>query len=147
MGKPKHRLDDEPLRTRHRFFLNPYANMAFTKCPKCEAKTKQRKVPLVIHIEPSNLLVLNKTCRYCERCDLLIARQAEVEPLLAAAFETRWPEDIGNPYLVIGTLDRTDWRDRALWQSRPTEVFDRAYVFEDVWRFDVDLGGWRPAET
>ena len=39
----------------HRFFLNPYEDMAFTKCPKCEAKTKVRKFPLVIHIEPTQL--------------------------------------------------------------------------------------------
>jgi len=34
-------------RTRYRFFLNPYPDMAFTKCPKCETKTRQRKLPLV----------------------------------------------------------------------------------------------------
>ena len=37
--------------TRFYFFLNPYADMAFTRCPKCEAKTKQRKLPLAVRNE------------------------------------------------------------------------------------------------
>jgi hypothetical protein len=129
------------LRTRHRFFLNPYSDVAFTKCPKCEAKTKQRKVPLVIHIEPKQIFVLNKTCRYCERCDLLIGRQADIEAMMAAIFEARCPEIVGNEYLVVGTLDRSDWRARAAAETRASDLVNRVYVFEDVWRFDVDRGG------
>jgi len=31
----------------HYFFLNPYQDMAFTRCPKCKEKTKIRKHCLV----------------------------------------------------------------------------------------------------
>jgi hypothetical protein len=49
------------------------------------------------------LLALNKTCRYCPRCDLLIAHQDELEAWLAAFFTERQPEIVGNDFLVIGT--------------------------------------------
>src|SRR5215470_12897802 len=102
------RLGKQP--PRYRFFLNPYQDVRFTKCPQCGGKTLQRKLPLVIHVDPMQLLSLNKTCRYCPRCDLLIAHQNEVEQFLAAFFSVQNSEVVGNEYLVIGTLDRPDWK-------------------------------------
>jgi hypothetical protein len=32
---------------RYRFFLNPYTDVRFMKCPQCLGKTRQRKLPLV----------------------------------------------------------------------------------------------------
>ena len=97
---------------RYRFFLNPYQDARFTRCPICRAPMRQRKLPLVIHVDPMQLVALNKTCRYCPRCDLLIAHQDEVEGILAALFSERQPEVIGNDYLVIGTVDRPEWKQR-----------------------------------
>jgi MinD superfamily P-loop ATPase len=97
-------------RTRFFFFLNPYADMAFTRCPKCEAKTKLKKLPLVIHVEPQTICVLNKTCRFCPACELVIARQSEIEPMLRAIVNDRRAVIEMGEYLVVGTLDRVDWR-------------------------------------
>ena len=99
---------------RHRFFLNPYQDAAFTRCPKCLSKTRIRRFPLVIHIDPRQLFLLNKQCRYCTRCDLIIARKSEVESLMAAAFEQLNPQVIGNDYLVMGAAERSDWRESAV---------------------------------
>jgi len=129
----------------HRFFLNPYEDAAFTKCPKCEGKTKVRKFPLVIHIEPRQLFVLNKQCRYCEGCDLIIARRSEVESLMAAAFERRDPTIVGNEYLVVGTLPRSLWRARDDAGMRPVDMLDQTEIFRDVWKFELAGGGWGPA--
>ena len=49
MPDPKSRADEILSRTRHGFLLSPCTDVAFTRCPKCEEKTRQRKVPLVIH--------------------------------------------------------------------------------------------------
>ena len=38
----------------------------------------------MIHIDPDHLIALNKTCRYCTRCDLLIAHRDEIEAELRA---------------------------------------------------------------
>ncbi|MHC4443865.1 MAG: hypothetical protein ACYTF1_09495 [Planctomycetota bacterium] len=135
-------LGEKSNRTRHRFFLSPYEDMAFTKCPKCDCKTKQRKLPLVIHIEPEQVLALNKTCRYCPNCDLVIAREKELEAMMAATFEDQRPEIIGNEYLVVGTLDRTDWREGSKSQLPPDQVLDRVYIFEDEWYFEIEPSGW-----
>lgn len=129
-------------RTRFYFFLNPYADMAFTRCPKCEAKTKQKKLPLVIHIEPHTICVLNKTCRFCSACELVIARRFEIEPMLGAMLEhQRGPIEQGQ-YLVIGTLDRGDWRAGQTERWSPSQALDRAWVFRDHWSFKV-TGGWQ----
>ena len=68
--KPKSRLESKPKQ--YDFVMNPYPFMKMTKCPFCDKKTGQRKRPLVIHIDPQQLMVLNYTCRYCKSCDLLV---------------------------------------------------------------------------
>jgi len=59
----KSRTRLQPDQRKHRFFLSPYQGMAFTKCPKCDNKTKLRKIPLAIHVEPLQLVVINKECK------------------------------------------------------------------------------------
>lgn len=136
------------VRDGHRFFLNPYEDAAFTKCPKCEGKTKVRKFPLVIHIDPSQLFLLNKQCRYCEGCDLIIARRSEVENLVVAAFEQGDRTIIGNEYVVVGTLPRKLWRAcNNNTDMRPMDVLDRTHIFKDVSEFELIPGGWVPDET
>jgi len=135
-----------PQRTRFFFFLNPYPDMAFTRCPKCEAKTKQRKLPLVIHIEPQTICVLNKTCRFCPSCELVIGRQAEIEPMLLATVDHGRGAIEKGDYLVIGTLDRGDWRAGQTERWSPAQALDRAWVFRNHWDFKV-TGGWQlPAD-
>jgi len=130
---------------KHRFFLNPYEDLAFTKCPKCEGTTKVRKFALVIHIDPNQFFVLNKQCRYCVGCDLIVVRRPELESLMAAAFEQRDPAIIGNEYIVVGTLPRKLWRARNHANMRPVDMLDETHIFKDVWDFQVDRGGWGPA--
>ena len=141
----------EPQR-RHFFFLNPYEDAAFTRCPKCQSKTKVRKFPLVIHIEPKQLLLLNKTCRYCPSCDLLIAKKSEIESLMVTSFEQSRPEIVGNDYLVIGVLDRKDWRHGTQGKLSEGEVIEQIFVFKDVWNFELTQAAWsidddRPRKT
>jgi hypothetical protein len=76
---PVRRLGQQP--PRYRFFLNPYADVRFTTCPQCGGKTRVRKLPLVIHVDPVQPVALNKTCRYCPSCDLLIAHRDELEAM------------------------------------------------------------------
>ena len=132
----------KPEKTRHYFFLNPYEDCAFTKCPKCDQATKVRKFPLAIHIDPQQLLFLNKSCRYCEKCDLIIVKKPEVESLMAASFENVNPSIIGNEYLVFGTLDRSDWQRYKEAPTDSKEAFKQVYVFKDVLKFEVMPRGW-----
>jgi len=134
--------DTIPQKRRHYFFLNPYQDQAFTKCPKCDSKTKIRKFPLVIHIDPRQLFLLNKQCRYCTRCDLIIARKSELESLMATAFEKLNPQIIGNDYLVMGVAERSDWQESKKGKISEGETIERMLVFKDVWNFEVIPAGW-----
>ncbi|MEJ2736963.1 MAG: hypothetical protein P8189_25945 [Anaerolineae bacterium] len=98
------------LPPRHTFFLNPYEDERYTRCPECEAPTKVRKKPFLIHIDPDVLLLLNMRGRYCPACDVLILHQNVVEDLLVRTFEPRRPEIIGNDYLILGTVEPAFWR-------------------------------------
>jgi hypothetical protein len=128
---------------RYYFYLNPYRDAAFTRCPRCGNKTNLRKFPLVIHIEPDQLFALNKTCRYCTRCELIIVKKSELESLMTAGFEQRRPEIVGNPYFVFGTLERKDWLETKKTGLSEAEAARRVVVFKDVWSFKL-VGGWVP---
>ena len=129
-------------RRRHYFFLNPYEDAAFTKCPKCESNTRIRKFPLVIHIDPQQLLFLNKKCRYCVKCDLIIAKKSELQSLMVASFEESKPEIIGNNYLVMGVAERKDWLEAKKGKMPQGETIERILVFKDVLNFEPVHAGW-----
>jgi hypothetical protein len=132
------------MKKRHNFFLNPYEDQAFTRCPKCDGKTKVRKLPLVIHIEPSQLFFLNKQCKYCPACDLIIGDKLDIENLMAKTFSQVRPEIIGNEYMVMGILDKKDWREGNKGQLDPDEIRKCIYIFKDVLNFKVIPAQWVP---
>jgi len=133
------RLGKQP--PRYNFFLNPYEDARFTSCPKCNRKTGQRKAPLLIHVDPLDPVALNYTCRYCSHCDLLIAHQDEIEAHLVRLFLQHKPEVIGNDYLIIGTLDRADWKRGLQKPLAYAEIEESLHDFKKVWRFEM-VGGW-----
>ena len=51
------------LPPRYSFILTPYTDARFTRCPGRDQPTKVRKLPLFIHIDPLNPIVLGKTCQ------------------------------------------------------------------------------------
>ena len=101
----------------------------------------QRKLPLVIHIDPMYPLSLNKTCRYCPDCDLLIAHQNDIEELLTAMLTVHKPEIVGNEYLVIGTMDRSDWKRGVQNQLPLQDLLEVLHDFKEVVTFKP-VGGW-----
>ena len=128
---------------RHLFLLNPYKEYALTKCPRCQGATKIRRHCLVVHVERRHLLFLNKSCRYCPACDLIIARQAELESLIETTCERYDPAAVGNEYLVLGTVGRDVWKrsmDRSISAS---DAIEEVHLFKDVLDLNVEPGGWR----
>jgi Flp pilus assembly protein TadD len=100
MGKQNPRYD---------FFLNPYQDTRFTICPRCEIKTRPRKFTLAVNVHPAHTVIVDKICRFCHVCGLLIVHQDQLEDILATNLMETNPEVIGNDYQVMGTLDRTEW--------------------------------------
>jgi hypothetical protein len=138
--KDRPRLGKQP--PRYRFFLNPYEDVRFSKCPQCANKTGQRKLPLFIHIDPAQPLLLNKTCRYCPHCDLLIAHKNDLEDIIARVFSVLNPEIVGNKYLVVGTLDRADWKRIDQNKLPIKDTLEALHDFKDEVSFKP-MGGWR----
>lgn len=120
--------------------MNPYSDVRFTTCPRCAGKTRQLKLPLVIYIDPIQLVALNKTCRYCPYCDLLIAHQDELEAWLAAFFTEQRPEIVGNDYLVVGTEDRAAWARGVRTPLLIAELLECLHDFREVVRFTPPPG-------
>jgi hypothetical protein len=99
------------LPPKYSFMINPYPEERVSRCPLCEQKSRQRKTPLLIHVAPKHLIVLNYTCRYCPDCELLIAHKHEIEHYLTVLFSQQAPDAIGNEYLAMGTVEKSAWRE------------------------------------
>ena len=118
------------------FFLNPYADARFTtSCPGCSGRTRQRKLPLAIHVDGWGMVMLNKTCRFCPRCDLLIAHKDEIELHLAQLRSRLEPGVFGNKYLIIGTVERRDWRRGLARPLTPAEMIEALHDFKGHLQF------------
>jgi len=84
MDKNKVRKQFGCLPPKYNFSLNPYSEMRFSKCPDCQNKTGQRKLPLLIHVEPKNLIALNYTNRILRLLAILIKFLAQLRKKLGA---------------------------------------------------------------
>ncbi len=128
-------------------FASPPAQGAAAR-PGCGGKTRQRKLPLLIHIEPNQLLALNKTCRYCPTCDLLIAHQDEIEGVLAAFLGDgeHASEVTEDDYFVLGTVERKAWREGVHHPRTIEEMREATHDFKRYREVRVSLGGWLPKD-
>jgi len=128
------------------FVLNPYTDARFSRCPGCGRKNRQRKVALFIHIDPFNPVVLGYTCRYCPDCDLLIAHQDRIEALLANILARHDPSLVGNDYLVLGTVERTAWREGMKQPKGIQEMLEHLHDFKEVRTVEYQPAGWYPGD-
>ena len=135
------------LPQKYGFVFNPYPDMRLSSCPFCRNKTGQRKVPLVIHVQPFHTVSLNYTCRYCKACDLLIAHKDEIEHLLSKLFLEFDPSSIGNEYFVLGTLEKKAWKEGVNKQKSVEEM--RAHIHDfKTWYQELRVRsmGWYPKD-
>lgn len=130
----------------YRFILNPHTDVRFSTCPNCEGKMLIRKVPLFIHVQPHHPTAINKHCRYCPKCDLLIVHQDELEHMLALTYEKRQPEIIGNEYLVLGTLEPSSWRKRDKEPLLMENMLDHVHSFKEWLDVKYTPASWGPVD-
>jgi hypothetical protein len=135
------------LPPRYVFILNQYPEERLSKCPLCHRPTHTRKFALLIHIDHWGPMVLGKTCKYCARCELIIAHRHELEADIAHSFSRIAPELIGNEYLVIGTVEKKVWQQGLKGSSpRFEEMLKHTADFKEVYKLTVEAGGWYPAD-
>ena len=130
----------------YRFILNLHADVRFSTCPNCGGKTLTRKVPLLIHVQPHYPTTINKHCRYCPKCDVLIVHLDELEHMLTLTYEKRQPEIMGNEYLVLGTLEPSSWRKRDKELLIIDNLLDRMHDFKERLKFEYSPAHWSPAD-
>lgn len=65
---------------------------------------------------------------------------------MAACFEEKKPDIIGNDYLVMGVIETKDWREGKKGKILDIETIDRMSVFKDVLNFEPAHFGWYPEE-
>jgi hypothetical protein len=146
MGKPRRLTNHRRLGAlppRYSFVLNPHVRERFTRCPSCDASTRTRKLPLVVHVEPRDgprLVLLNKTCRLCVVCETLIVDRAELENVIIAAglSATVKPPD----YVVLGTIDRRTWRRGLDDDTSLLDIREHMADFKKYLRVDVVPAHW-----
>lgn len=144
MGKKRKNKSEQlgHLPPQHDFFLNPHTDARFTRCPKCEAATKLRKKPLMIFIEPMQPLTLNKTCRYCPACDLLIVHKDELDELIRKVCLQNFPNLLGHEYFVVGTVERKAWKEGYQGEVKVDDIFATLHDFKRYLEFEPPRYVW-----
>jgi hypothetical protein len=131
------------LKPQYSFILNPYRDIRLSKCPKCEKLTHLRKFVLFILIKDFGQMTLGKTCRYCSKCELIMAHQDELEAELSFGLQKIASQAIGNEYFVVGTFDKKVWKRGLQGESTTTtEMLDHLADFKKVLDLQVEPGGW-----
>jgi hypothetical protein len=131
-------------RPKHSLVLNPFTDLRCSRCIRCRALNKVRKVPLLIHIDPRQLMTLRMSVKLCPNCDLLVVHQDELEAQLAAHLSKLNPQVVGNAYFLLGTVDVVDHRQGKREPKDPLEMIARHYPFKERLELRVSLGGWFP---
>ena len=105
------------------FFLNPYTDSSFTRCPKCDNNTKVKKLPLAIVLEKKKIMfMLNKTCKFCPYCELLIAKKSELHSIIMQFLGVNRITE--KDFTIIGTQDKIVYREglgKGLVKENPLE--------------------------
>jgi len=134
------------LPPRYKFVLNPYKDVRFSKCPGCDRSTHTRKFPLLIHVNDFGPVVMGKTCRYCTRCEIIIAHQDELEAELAGMFSRLTPEVIGNDYFVLGTVEKNAWRRGMSASTSLEDILAHTAEFQEHLDVKYEPAGWVPGQ-
>lgn len=152
MSKPRrntnrHRMGALP--PRYSFLLNPHVRERFTKCPSCDASTRIRKLPLVVHVEHSGgprLVLLNKTCRLCVICETLIVDRLALENVIIAAGLSTTVKPLD--YVVLGTIDPRTWRQGLGGDAEIPDIREHMADFKKHLKVDVVPARWeRSSQT
>ncbi|MDI6738582.1 MAG: hypothetical protein QME12_08810 [Nanoarchaeota archaeon] len=88
------------------------------------------------------ILNLNKTCKYCHYCNLLIADKDEVELFIKQFLGVNAITE--KEYFIAGTLDRKVYRKMAKEGGLSEGPLHGASFFKNVWEFTMQPSGWHP---
>lgn len=131
-------MDKRNIKTRYTLAINPFTDFKASKCLWCNKPTYARKFPLLIIVENTNPLALGFTCKYCSKCELIVAHKKELEEQLYITFKEVDPTAVGKPYKVMGTVDKSKWKKSIGTKSDPLEVYNQTYWFKKTLEVQID---------
>ena len=133
------------LTPRYAFAINPYPEERVSRCPRCKGLTYMRKFPLVIHLQEAEFVVLGKTCRYCAKCEFIIAHQLEIEAELASRYRLSTNSGKRTDYTVFGTMSIPAWK-KSLHNPIPMqEALRHVSDFKEYRTISAQHTTWAPA--
>lgn len=97
-----------------------------------DVPTKQRK----------QLFSLNKSCKFCSNCQLLIVQQSEVETDLEQLTTKLGLSFNPKAYFIFGTIERKYWKQGQQQQLSPQDILALSAPFKDIWDFHIRPAGW-----
>jgi hypothetical protein len=132
---------------KYQFYLNPHDEYAWTKCPNCDTKTNVKKFCLMIHCKilpdhSNRMFSLLKSCKFCTKCQLIIAKKSEIENLLEQMIDSNGMKFQKDEYFIFGTMERKDWLEGQKKPLNPSAALDMASPFKQVLQFDIRPAGW-----
>ena len=129
------------LPPRYTFILNPHAGTRLSKCPKCERLTAPRKFVLYLHWYDHGSVAIRKSCKWCLKCQLVMAHQDELEAALA---DGGFGFELGRDrYFVIGTAELNYWKTAmAKGADNHDNYLDHVADFKNQLDLEFDPGGW-----
>jgi hypothetical protein len=102
---------------------------------------------LVVHVDDPNgprLVLLNKSCRLCLRCDTLIVHQAELELVIITTGLSAAKQP---GYVVLGTIDRRTWRDGLVGGAQLADIRAHMADFKKHLKVEVMPAHWSLSTT
>ncbi len=126
------------LPPRYGFALNSDSSLRCSKCLYCGGQTFKRKFALLIYIDEFGSLSQGLTCRYCTKCELIVAHQQELETQLVIVFSRVDPTVIGNNYLVLGTVEMKYWKKGLTETSTTAETMAHTAEFKNHYQIESE---------
>jgi len=90
------------------------------------------------------LFSLNKSCKFCPYCDLIIGQKSDLDELLKNILSSPPFELKLNPkdYLVFGTMERKDWVKTQKEPTSQKDAIELVHPFKDILDFEIQPAGW-----
>jgi len=95
--------------------------------------------------DASMVLSLGVTCKYCAKCEFIIAHRHELEYQLSIAFDKIDPTKIGNDYFVVGTIERNVWKKGLTRPQLLGSIRDSLADFKKHLTIEVTPARWTSA--
>ena len=121
---------------------NPDSDYKASKCPLCQKQTFKRKFALMIFVKDTYPLTQGLTCKYCAKCELIIADQEALETELCILFEKIDPSKVGHDYFIAGTMDKKAWKKNIGKETDFGDMLEYVSDFKTIRELHCQPGGW-----